>query len=113
MTVSYDKMLTIAIESFISRFYLRSYNEIVTKRLIIKRLRHKIQVSYNVKVNGRHKTEAVTNVQSQIISCARTAGGDSGPSPARAPPPCLTASTYIYVWLRERGGPGVFHPTHA
>jgi hypothetical protein len=45
--------------------------------------------------------------------CARTAGGDSGPSPAPAPPPCLTASTYIYVWLRERGGPGVFHPTHA
>jgi hypothetical protein len=32
------------------------------------------------------------------------AGGDSGPSPAPAPPPCLIASTYIYVWLRERGG---------
>jgi hypothetical protein len=45
------------------------------------------------------------NYHSDIQLRPDRAGGDSGPSPAPAPPPCLIASTYIYVWLRERGGP--------
>jgi hypothetical protein len=36
------------------QLYIKSHNEIVTKRLVKKRFRHKIEVLQNVKVPERH-----------------------------------------------------------
>jgi hypothetical protein len=69
---------------------------------IIDPLYHQCKIARRMSFVDRLVSVTNDGTFGSIVSCAWTAGGDSGPSPAPAPPPCLIASTYIWLAKRKR-----------